>query len=620
MDQIAFVPVSHGLQTQTSPNTSPAALQTGGQHTLSGKVHSNVLLTTSVTSGLLLAAVTSTNRRRGVQNSRTTRDDNVRCTSIALGAFESELGVQAPVGYWDPLGLSADGDVATFRRRRTTEIKHGRICMLATMGYITPELTGKFPGYLSNSLDLKFADIPNGLAAVSKVPGAGWLQIVAYCLYCEATGGFGYNSDNQASAPGDCGWKPPFLATDDPDLKTKRLNAELANGRLAMMAIIGMFFQDGLTGSAWGDWANYTDSPLRAFEFELGSQAPLGFWDPLGLSADGDIQKFKRRRGIEFKHGRVSMLATLGYMVPEYGKFPGYLSPSQDLKFADIPNGLAAISKVPTLGWVQILCFAGFIEGKGGLQWNNENPGDIGWKVISSKDPEMKAKKLAADLSNGRLAMFAIMGMFFQDGLTGSAWGDWDLYVDSPLRAFESELGVQALRAFENELGVQAPVGYWDPLGLSKDGDADVFRRRRESEIKHGRIAMIASVGYIVTGLGYRFPGTLSPSAGVSFSECPGGLEAIGAVPALGWAQWFIFCGLIDFGLYRQDPARGPGDFENGGILGVPNASGPMSDAEGRKRKLNSELANGRLAMFAIMGMLFQNGWVGSSGPEMWGF
>ena len=28
----------------------------------------------------------------------------------------------------------------------------------------------------------------------------------------------------------------------------------------------GMFYQDGLTGSAWGDWANYTDSPLRAFE------------------------------------------------------------------------------------------------------------------------------------------------------------------------------------------------------------------------------------------------------------------------------------------------------------------------------------------------------------------
>jgi len=228
-----------------------------------------------------------------------------------------------------------------------------------------------------------------------------------------------------------------------------------------MMAIIGMFFQDGLTGSAWGDWSVYTSSPLRAFESELGAQAPLGFWDPLGFAADGDEQKFKRRRGIEFKHGRISMLATLGYIVPELNRLPGYLSPSQNFKFADVPNGLAAITKVPTLGWVQILCFAGFIEGKDGLTWNNENPGDIGWKAISSKYPEVTARKRAVELANGRLAMMAIIGMFFQDGLTGSAWGDWSVYTGSPLRAFE------------NKLGVQAPVGYWDPLGLGKDRDAD---------------------------------------------------------------------------------------------------------------------------------------------------
>ena len=40
--------------------------------------------------------------------------------------------------------------------------------------------------------------------------------------------------------------------------------------------------KDGLTGSAWGDWANYTASPLRAFENELGVQDPVGFWDPAG--------------------------------------------------------------------------------------------------------------------------------------------------------------------------------------------------------------------------------------------------------------------------------------------------------------------------------------------------
>ena len=79
------------------------------------------------------------------------------------------------------------------------------------------------------------------------------------------------------------------------------------------MAIIGMFFQDGLTGSAWGDWALYTASPLRAFENELGVQAPVGFWDPAGLAADGSAENFKRRRQTELKHGRISMLAAMGF-------------------------------------------------------------------------------------------------------------------------------------------------------------------------------------------------------------------------------------------------------------------------------------------------------------------
>merc|ERR1711963_627412 len=177
------------------------------------------------------------------------------------------------------------------------------------------------------------------------------VQIVLYGLFCESTGGFGYNSDGQLSDPGNCGWRPPLLATDDAEMRKKRLSAEIANGRLAMMAIIGMFFQDGLTGSAWGDWALYTDSPLRAFESELGVQAPVGFWDPAGLSKDGDADAFKRRRVTEIKHGRVSMFAALGYIVPEYFKWPGYLAPTAGIKFADVPNGLGAISKVPAFGW-----------------------------------------------------------------------------------------------------------------------------------------------------------------------------------------------------------------------------------------------------------------------------
>merc|ERR1712216_724688 len=228
----------------------------------------------------------------------------------------------------------------------------------------------------------------------------------------------------------------------DPESRKTKLSAELANGRLAM---IGMLFQDGLTGSAWGDWALYTASPLRAFENELGVQAPVGFWDPAGLSSDGSTENFARRRQTELKHGRGSMLATMGYMTPEItGKLPGYLSPSAGLKFDDIPNGLAAISKVPTVGWAQIAAYFGFCEFSGGFEdYKTGTPGDYGWKVLTSDDPAEKTKKLAAEIANGRLAMVAIIGMFFQDGLTGSAWGEWASYTASPLRAFESELGVQ---------------------------------------------------------------------------------------------------------------------------------------------------------------------------------
>ena len=174
--------------------------------------------------------------------------------------------------------------------------------------------------------------------------------------------------------------------------------------------------QDGLTGSAWGDWANYTASPLRAFENELGVQAPVGFWDPAGLSSDGSVEDFKRRRQTELKHGRISMLATMGYITPEItGKFPGYLSPSAGLKFADVPNGLAAISKVPAAGWGQILAYMAFCEvSQDQSAGTPAAAGDFGWKLITSTDPEVKKTKLNAELANGRLAMMAIIGMFFQ--------------------------------------------------------------------------------------------------------------------------------------------------------------------------------------------------------------
>ena len=94
---------------------------------------------------------------------------------------------------------------------------------------------------------------------------------------------------------------------------------------------------------------------------------------------------------------------------------PGFLSPSAGLKFADIPNGLAAVSKVPVAGWAQIAAYFGFVEFSGGFDdYKSGTPGDYGFKVLTASDPAEKTKKLSAELANGRLAMMAIIGMFFQ--------------------------------------------------------------------------------------------------------------------------------------------------------------------------------------------------------------
>jgi hypothetical protein len=252
---------THAIQPVGSPPSVHTSASTAYVGEVLGSTFSNVLFVSGI--GAIVAKC-----RQSRNAKRTSAKTN-------LQAFEDEIGVQAPTGYWDPLGLGLSGDAEEFRRRRRTELKHGRVAMWASVGYIVPEFY-KWPGYLSPSSKLMFKDVPNGLAAMSKVPAAGWAQIIVFAGYME---GFVFKErDNQ---PGDFGmglfgtatlfrivpilpkWPGAGDGTLTPELKKRKLNSEIANGRLAMMAIIGMFYQDGLTGSAWGDWANYTNSPLR---------------------------------------------------------------------------------------------------------------------------------------------------------------------------------------------------------------------------------------------------------------------------------------------------------------------------------------------------------------------
>ena len=77
-------------------------------------------------------------------------------TSSPLRAFEHALGIQATFGLWDPLGFTTDGNVVSFKRHRSVEVKLSHICMMSAIGYIQPEFTGKWPGFLSPPAALEF--------------------------------------------------------------------------------------------------------------------------------------------------------------------------------------------------------------------------------------------------------------------------------------------------------------------------------------------------------------------------------------------------------------------------------------------------------------------------------
>ncbi|CAE7693536.1 LHCSR3.1 [Symbiodinium pilosum] len=140
----------------------------------------------------------------------------------------------------------------------------------------------------------------------------------------------------------------------------------------------------------------------------------------------------------------------------------------------------------------------------------------------------------------------------------------------------------------EVEVGITPPLGYFDPLGFSKVGDAEGFRFRRAAEIKHGRVAMMASVGLVITHW-VRLPGY--ELAGNSWSSQ---FDTIVTLPALYFFSVMMVIILwLELSFWAQEDDRQPGDF--GDPLGLG-----MYSTEMRNREIN----NGRFAMFATTGIV----------------
>jgi light-harvesting complex I chlorophyll a/b binding protein 1 len=181
----------------------------------------------------------------------------------------------------------------------------------------------------------------------------------------------------------------------------------------------------------------------------------------------------------------------------------------------------------------------------------------------------------------------------------------------------------------EGDIGVTPPLGIYDPLNLIQ-GDATKYRRFQELEIKHGRLAMAATLHVLITEAGFRWPGYLSDGTfggdPIKFADMPAGtLASWAAMPALGWAQIIAFIALCDSEeiqaglravgnewlpekLFAQDPERSPGDVASLD----PNFWKRYDDPEVREFKLNAERNNGRAAMMGIVGMIIHEALTGN--------
>jgi len=158
---------------------------------------------------------------------------------------------------------------------------------------------------------------------------------------------------------------------------------------------------------------------LNVNELELGVTEPLGVFDPLGW-LESEPEAFERRRAVERKHGRVAMAAVLGNIVHNnHIVFDGYLSPSSNLKFSDVPTGVKGFFTIPTAGIAQILAFFALVE----LAWMpaSKYDGDYGVGYFGTEivDPDEKVRKLNVELNNGRAAMLGIIGNFASEAVTG---------------------------------------------------------------------------------------------------------------------------------------------------------------------------------------------------------
>ena len=158
-----------------------------------------------------------------------------------------------------------------------------------------------------------------------------------------------------------------------------------------------------------------------------GAIAPLGFFDPVGFTKDKDLSEVKRFREAEVMHGRVAMMATLGYIIGENTPTIAY---GMDVHHTIANNQLPEIPIAVLFPFFLAINIAEALRASTG--WVEPNvspftirdtyyPGDIKFDPFGLKptSAEEFANVQSRELSNGRLAMIAVAGFCVQEQING---------------------------------------------------------------------------------------------------------------------------------------------------------------------------------------------------------
>jgi len=177
-------------------------------------------------------------------------------------------------------------------------------------------------------------------------------------------------------------------------------------------------------------------------------------------------------------------------------------------------------------------------------------------------------------------------------------------------------------------------VGYWDPLGLSEknfwdQSQASTIGFLRHSEIKHGRVAMAAFVGYVLQANGVHWPWK-STGSGLTYDDIAaagGPADQWDALPFAAKMQIIWFVGFLEIwsennyilassGLKHYMRGGKPGKFPSlkkelphpiPFELFDPFGFQKDRSDEWKSEKLLAEINNGRLAMLGIMAFLAES-------------